>query len=92
MTIDELYSIYLQSLSVQTDTRKLKPNDLYFALKGPNFNGNAFAKGAIDQGAAYAVIDEASFAIEGKTILVNDVLKTLQQLAKHHRQQLNIPF
>jgi UDP-N-acetylmuramoyl-tripeptide--D-alanyl-D-alanine ligase len=92
MTIEELYSIYLKHPSIQTDTRKLKSGDIYFALKGPNFNGNAFAQQAIDQGAAYAVIDETQYSIEGKTILVADVLETLQQLAKHHRQQFNIPF
>lgn len=92
MTIEELYSIYLKHPSIQTDTRKLKSGDIYFGLKGPNFNGNAFAQQAIDQDAAYAVIDETQYSIEGKTILVADVLETLQQLAKHHRQQFNIPF
>jgi UDP-N-acetylmuramoyl-tripeptide--D-alanyl-D-alanine ligase len=92
MKIEELYSIYQQYTSVQTDTRKLQKDDLYFALKGANFNGNAFAKAAIESGAAYAVIDEAEYAIEGKTILVGDVLTTLQALALHHRRQFNIPF
>ncbi|RYY00379.1 MAG: UDP-N-acetylmuramoylalanyl-D-glutamate--2,6-diaminopimelate ligase, partial [Gammaproteobacteria bacterium] len=92
MTMGNLYSIYLQHPSVQTDTRKLQKGDLYFALKGPNFNGNSFAQKAIEQGAAYAIIDEADHAIEGKTILVEDVLTTLQQLARHHRRQFNIPF
>jgi UDP-N-acetylmuramoyl-tripeptide--D-alanyl-D-alanine ligase len=90
--MEELYSIYLAHPSIQTDTRKLEKGDLYFALKGPNFNGNSFAQKAIEQGAAYAVIDEAEFAVEGKTIFVNDVLETLQQLALHHRKQFNIPF
>ena len=92
MSIEELYSIYLDHPQVTTDTRKVKPGDLFFALKGPNFNGNAFAAKAIEAGAAYAVIDESSFEIAGKTIFVDDVLSTLQQLAKYHRQQLNIPF
>jgi UDP-N-acetylmuramoyl-tripeptide--D-alanyl-D-alanine ligase len=92
MKIDELYGIYLANPSIQTDTRKLQKGDLYFALKGPNFNGNSFAQKAIEQGAAYAVIYEAEFAIEGKTILVDDVLETLQQLALHHRKQFTIPF
>lgn len=92
MNMTELYSLYLQYPSVQTDTRKLKNGDLYFALKGPNFNGNAFAKQALDQGAAYAIIDEAQYAVDGKTILVEDVLQTLQQLALHHRRQFRIPF
>lgn len=92
MKMEELYSLYQHYPSVQTDTRKLKPGDLYFALKGPHFNGNTFARQAIGSGAAYAVIDEAEYAIEGKTILVNDVLTTLQHLARHHRQQFSIPF
>ena len=92
MSIEELYAVYQQYPSVQTDTRKLKTGDLFFALKGPNFNGNRFAQQAIDSGAAYAIIDEEAFAIPGKTILVNDVLDALQQLAKHHRLQFNIPF
>lgn len=92
MTIEQLYTIFRQFPSVQTDTRKLKTGDLFFALKGENFNGNQFAQSAIDAGAAYAVIDEAAFAIPGKTFLVNDVLTTLQQLAKYHREQFSIPF
>lgn len=90
--IKELYQIYLQHPSVQTDTRKLKSGDLFFALKGENFNGNKFAMQAIDAGAAYAVIDEEEFVIPGKTILVEDVLISLQQLAKYHRAQFSIPF
>lgn len=92
MAIEELYRIYQRHPSVQTDTRRLRNGDLYFALKGPNFNGNAFAQKALDGGAAYAVIDEAAHAVEGKTILVEDVLQTLQQLALHHRKQFDIPF
>ena len=92
MSIQELYSLYLQFPSVQTDTRKIRPGDLFFALKGPNFNGNQFAAQALENGAARAVIDDQQYHIEGKTIKVNDVLETLQQLAAWHRQQLNIPF
>ena len=92
MQIESLYSIYTQHPSVQTDTRKLQPGDLFFALKGGNFNGNHFAQQAIDAGAAYAVIDEKEFGIDAKTILVDDVLTALQQLARHHRNQFTIPF
>ncbi|HEU0064354.1 MAG TPA: UDP-N-acetylmuramoyl-tripeptide--D-alanyl-D-alanine ligase [Flavisolibacter sp.] len=92
MKIEELYKLYLQYPSVQTDTRKLKPDDLFFALKGPTFNGNQFSKRAIESGAAYAVIDDKQYVVPDKTILVEDVLTTLQELAKYHRQQLNIPF
>jgi UDP-N-acetylmuramoyl-tripeptide--D-alanyl-D-alanine ligase len=92
MTIDQLYSVYQQHPSVQTDTRKLRAGDIFFALKGENFNGNAFAKQALDAGAEYAVIDEASFEVPGRTILVPNVLEALQQLALHHRRQFSIPF
>lgn len=92
MTMADLYQLYRQYPSVQTDTRKLRQGDLFFALKGPNFNGNGFAQQAIDSGAAYAVIDEEAYAIQGKTILVPDVLQALQDLARYHRQQLDIPF
>lgn len=91
MSIQALYDIYLQHPSVQTDTRKLKAGDIFFALKGGNFNGNQFARQAIDTGAACAVIDEAAYEIPGKTVLVQDVLTTLQQLARHHREQFSIP-
>jgi UDP-N-acetylmuramoyl-tripeptide--D-alanyl-D-alanine ligase len=99
MTIAQLYDLYLQHPTVQTDTRKLRQGDLYFALKGPNFNGNAFAARALEQGAAYAIIDEAPAEANmpppyhsDRLILVEDALTTLQQLALHHRKQFNIPF
>jgi len=90
--IEALYKIYLQYPSVQTDTRTLQPGDIFFALKGHSFNGNAFAKQAIETGAALAVIDEKEFEIPGKTFLVPDVLTALQQLSQHHRRQFSIPF
>ncbi|MGF6926204.1 UDP-N-acetylmuramoyl-tripeptide--D-alanyl-D-alanine ligase [Chitinophaga sp. W2I13] len=93
MNIEQLYSIYEQHRSVQTDTRKLKANDIFFALKGGNFNGNEFAARALEMGAAFAVVDEAAyFTIPDKMMLVDDALTALQQLALHHRKQLNIPF
>ncbi|RYD58345.1 MAG: UDP-N-acetylmuramoyl-tripeptide--D-alanyl-D-alanine ligase [Sphingobacteriales bacterium] len=92
MEISALYEIYKQYPSVQTDTRKLRDGDIFFALKGPNFNGNIFAAQALQAGAAYAVIDEAEYQTGERTILVPDVLTALQQLAKHHREQFNIPF
>lgn len=92
MNIEELYNIYRQHPSIQTDTRKMQKGDLYFALKGPNFNGNALVQKALDAGAASAIIDEEKFAIKDKTIVVADVLTTLQALALHHRQQFTIPF
>lgn len=92
MSIEQLYTLYRQHPSVETDTRKLKPGDLFFALKGENFNGNRFAAQALEQGAAYAVIDEKEFEIPGKTFLVDNVLAALQHLALHHRKQYKVPF
>lgn len=92
MTIEQLYKIYRQYPSVQTDTRTLKDGDIFFALKGPNFNANQFAEKALAAGAAYAVVDEAPATSNDKIIVVEDVLDTLQQLAKYHRRQFNIPF
>jgi UDP-N-acetylmuramoyl-tripeptide--D-alanyl-D-alanine ligase len=93
MSIDELYSLYRKHPGVQTDTRKLKPNDIFFALKGPNFNGNTYAETALDMGAAIAVIDDkAYYTRPDKMMLVEDVLHTLQELALWHRMQLNIPI
>lgn len=92
ITIPELYKIYQQYPSVQTDTRALKKGDLYFALKGPNFNGNEFAQAALDAGAAYAIVDEPPTSPNERILIVEDVLSTLQHLARHHREQFNIPF
>lgn len=93
MTIEQLYQIYLQHPSIQTDTRKLKGGDIFFALKGPNFNGNLFAEKALELGAAYAVIDEqVGDNTNDRLILVENALTTLQALAKYHRQQFTIPF
>lgn len=92
MTIDQLYAIYKQYPSVETDTRKLKQGDIFFALKGPNFNGNAFAKSALEAGAAYAVIDEEVDPADNRLLMVDDVLTALQELALYHRKQFNIPF
>lgn len=74
-----------------TDTRDIKPGSIFFALKGENFNGNQFAEKALEMGCAYAVIDEKEFQKNENYFLVDDVLSALQQLANHHRKQLNIP-
>lgn len=92
MIIEDLYKKFLEKKSVQTDTRKLKAGDIFFALKGPNFNGNLFAQQALDAGAAYVVVDEAIGVVNEKCMLVDDCLSTLQALAKYHRQQFQIPF
>lgn len=89
MQIEEIYKIYEQYPAIQTDTRKLKKDDLFFALKGPNFNGNLFAKQAFEKGAAYVFADEKISFEHERIILVNNTLETLQQLAKFHRQQFH---
>ena len=91
-TIDHLYDIYLQHPMVQTDTRLLQPGNIFFALKGPNFNGNHFATKAIDNGAAYAVIDEVPASKDNRLLFVPNALTALQELALHHRRQFDIPF
>jgi UDP-N-acetylmuramoyl-tripeptide--D-alanyl-D-alanine ligase len=88
----DLYKLFLQSPSVQTDTRKIKQGDIFFALKGPNFNGNSFALRALEMGAAYAVVDEKIDTEHTRIIQITDTLETLQALAKHHREQFKIPF
>ena len=92
MSIAELYQLYTQNYLVDTDTRTIRQGTIFFALKGANFNGNTFAKKALESGANYAVIDESEFNTSDRTILVDNVLKTLQELANYHRNQLDIPF
>ena len=91
MQIPELYKLYLKHPSVQTDTRKIKKGDLFFALKGPHFNGNQFALQALETGAAYAIVDEELNERDERIIQVDDVLKTLQDLAHHHRSTFILP-
>ncbi|NCX96624.1 MAG: hypothetical protein EBX41_09525, partial [Chitinophagia bacterium] len=79
--IATLYELYKQHPNVQTDTRKLAVGAMYFALKGANFNGNAFALQALEQGAAYAVIDEEVYGTHPRCVLVADAQATLQELA-----------
>ena len=92
MNIEQLHNLFLQCHLVCTDTRKVLKNDMYFALKGEHFNGNAFANEAIKKGAKYAIIDEEAFCHIPQTILVPNVLETLQELAAFHRTYLNIPI
>ncbi|EZH72548.1 UDP-N-acetylmuramoyl-tripeptide--D-alanyl-D-alanine ligase [Aquimarina atlantica] len=92
MTITQIHQLFLASNGVCTDTRKIEPNVIFFALKGENFNGNTYAQKAIEHGAAYAIIDEAAFKTTEKHILVDNVLQTLQDLASFHRKHLNIPI
>ncbi len=90
--IEQIYKIFCQKGRVTTDSRDIQPGDIFIALKGKNHNGNIFAKQAINQGAACAIVDEEEYADGQKCILVPDCLQFLQQLAHHHRKQLNIPI
>ncbi|WP_166966199.1 UDP-N-acetylmuramoyl-tripeptide--D-alanyl-D-alanine ligase [Yeosuana marina] len=92
MKIKELHARFLKCSSASTDTRKITPNAMFFALKGENFNGNTYAEQAIKQGAKYVVIDEKEYMHSSKTILVSNVLETLQQLATFHREYLKTPI
>ena len=92
MQTAKLYELFRSSHGITTDTRTIEKDSIFFALKGDNFNGNAFAQNALEKGAAFAIIDEEEFKTSEKTILVADVLEALQKLANFHRKQLNIPI
>ncbi|PHR70862.1 MAG: UDP-N-acetylmuramoyl-tripeptide--D-alanyl-D-alanine ligase [Lutibacter sp.] len=92
MTTEEIYKLYSKHYLVDTDTRSIRKNTLFFALKGDNFNGNKFAEEAIKKGANFSIVDEKEYQTNKKIILVDNVLKCLQDLAKHHRKALNIPI
>jgi UDP-N-acetylmuramoyl-tripeptide--D-alanyl-D-alanine ligase len=91
MDINQLYEIYLKNPNVCTDTRKISDNCLFFALKGDRFNGNEYALKALELGASFAIVDDRTLITDSRLIFVNDVLTTLQELARYHRLQLNIP-
>ena len=90
MKIAALYKLYTQHFLVDTDTRTIRKNTLFFALKGANFNGNSFAEEALNLGASFAIVDEKAYQTKKNIILVDTVLETLQQLANYHRRKLGI--
>ena len=93
MNTESLYSLFLKCKNLSTDTRNISPHSLFFGIKGEKFNGNEFAKKAIDAGARYAIVDEKEFEDEENNIfLVKDSLEALQELAKHHRRELKTPI
>ena len=89
--MQELYKHYLKHPLICTDTREIKEGAIFFALKGENFNANQFAEKALNEGCSLAVIDEPPYKKDDRYFLVEDVLKTLQDLANYHRRQLTIP-
>ncbi|MBL7951930.1 MAG: UDP-N-acetylmuramoyl-tripeptide--D-alanyl-D-alanine ligase [Flavobacteriales bacterium] len=90
-SIAELHRLFLTCTGTSTDTRTIGENSMFFALKGPNFNANAFAGEALSKGAKYAVVDDASVATDERFLVVSDVLQALQLLATHHRRMFSIP-
>lgn len=93
MELSELYKLYQQHPLITTDSRDCPEGSIFFALKGESFDGNRFAKAALEKGCAYAVIDEREFAEEGngRLILVDNVLTTFKELAREHRRRFDIP-
>lgn len=89
MNIETIYSKFLECNSITTDTRKIEIGNMFFALKGENFDANTFAKQALEKGAKYVIIDNPEYYIDSKTIIVDDSLIALQKLANYHRNQLN---
>ena len=92
MDIAKIHELFLNCTSVSIDTRKIQPNSLFVAIKGENFDANTFAKEALEKGAAYVIIDNSNFYIDHRTILVEDSLQALQELAKFHRNYLKLPI
>ena len=87
-----LYELYLKHPSISTDTRRIAPGSLFFALRGASFDGNRFAAEALEKGAAAAVVDDPSVALDARYFVVEDTLQALQQLAREHRDALGIPI
>lgn len=92
MTIAEIHRLFLECNSISTDTRKIENNSMFVALKGENFDANTFAEEALVKGAKYVIIDNPTYAVSDKTILVENSLTALQQLATYHREFLKIPI
>jgi UDP-N-acetylmuramoyl-tripeptide--D-alanyl-D-alanine ligase len=91
MEISQLYQYFTGCSALSTDTRSIKPNSMFFALKGDNFDANTFAAEALTRGATYVVIDNPEYKINERTLLVDDGLSALQQLAQYHRRELGLP-
>ncbi len=92
MNLEQIYKIFKSCTGVSTDSRKLPEGCLFVALKGERFDGNAYALSALEKGAAYALVSDSNLPKNDRLILVEDTLQTLQDLARHHRRQFDIPF
>jgi UDP-N-acetylmuramoyl-tripeptide--D-alanyl-D-alanine ligase len=92
MTVQTIHSLFLECSSISIDTRKIEANSFFVAIKGERLDANTFAKEALAKGARYVIIDNKEFYIDDRTILVEDSLTALQELAKYHRHNLKIPI
>lgn len=92
MNIQDIHNLFLQCKSVSIDTRKIEKDSMFFAIKGENFDANTFAASALELGVLFVIIDNASYVIDERTILVENSLETLQELAKFHRAYLKLPI
>ena len=90
--MSELYDIFRRHPRISTDTRRIEPGSVFFALHGATFDGNRFAADALSKGAAYAVVDDPAAVSGDRTVLVGDTLEALQELAREHRRELAIPI
>ena len=89
--LEKIYNLFYETSGVCTDTRKIKKDCLFICLKGDNYNGNEFAENAIKQGAKYVIIDQIEYKVNDNTILVDNTLLFLQNLANFHRNKFKIP-
>lgn len=92
MDISHIHNLFLKCNAVSIDTRKIEPNSMFVAIKGDNFDANTFAKEALEKGASYVIIDNEDYFIDQRTVLVENSLTALQELAKYHRQYLKLPI
>ena len=91
MTIQEIHSLFLQTSGIAIDTRKITQDSFFVAIKGERFDANTFTSEALEKGAKYVLIDDETYFIDHRTILVQDSLTALQELATYHRQYLKLP-
>src|SRR5690606_31783018 len=92
MVFKDIYSKFLKSNGVVTDSRKVQPNDFVVVLKGDTFDANTFASQVLEKGASYVLIDNKEYYVDERTILVENTLEALQQVANYDRKQLNLPI
>ncbi|MFN3755272.1 UDP-N-acetylmuramoyl-tripeptide--D-alanyl-D-alanine ligase [Flavobacterium sp.] len=92
MTIQQIHDLFLKSSGISIDTRKIEPNSFFVAIKGERFDANTFASEALEKGASHVMIDNRDYYVDERTVLVEDSLKSLQELAQYHRNFLKLPI